>query len=516
MPLNSAVHPIDYTVEQFANTSRLPTIPEVALRLLQIAQQQDPDYDEICRVIRSDPAISGKILKTVNSALFAFRQKIETIEESVPKLGLTLLRTIVLSFYLSRHDQNDARLQPVLQDHWRSSLTQAVFAELIAARLRYADPEQCFLAAMLQDIGILAMLSEAPDAYLDHVLEFARFPNVLTAEYSFFGFSHVQVSALILERWGLSESFGNAILQHHDRVTMTAQTQKGQLAIVLQAANQGAELLLSNRGSQSPFTAAVEEWANFLHTKLGVNGSQADEIISEVVGKVNEYRALFNFDIGSGVCPDRVIFEAKMLLQEIALNNQMELIRQSKMRTTADMDELVYRDSLSGLYNRRYLGDVFANMFEKSIKRRESVAAIYIDVDKFKPINDAYGHSVGDQTIQHVAKWLGRSIRRQDLAFRLGGDEFLVILQNIKLQDLQSVAARISHDMPPLETPDGRIVPISLSTGCVYYLPEQGDSVDPNWLIDEADHSMYKSKRNGGKQLTLRQFIGRQKELDTH
>ena len=112
-----------FTVQRFARSSCLPTLPEVALKLVQLAQQEEPDYDEVSRVIRSDSVMSGKILKTVNSALFGFRRKIDSIEQAVPVLGLTLLRTIILSFHLARHKTHQSTLEPVLQTMWRSSLT---------------------------------------------------------------------------------------------------------------------------------------------------------------------------------------------------------------------------------------------------------------------------------------------------------------------------------------------------------------------------------------------------------
>ena len=99
--VNSNPSPTQYSIEQFANRKRLFSLPEVASRLLQVAQQETPDFAEISRIIRADPAICGKVLSTVNSALFGFKQKIETIEEAIQKIGLSLLRTILLGFHLS-------------------------------------------------------------------------------------------------------------------------------------------------------------------------------------------------------------------------------------------------------------------------------------------------------------------------------------------------------------------------------------------------------------------------------
>lgn len=212
-------------IKRFASSTKLPTLPEIALKLVEIAHQEEPNYQEVSRIIRSDPVVSGKVLRTVNSALFGFRQRVETVEQAVPKLGITLLRTLILSFHLAQHKTHQKKLEPVLQTLWRSSLTQAVFAELIAEQVDNADPPSYFLAAMLQDIGILAMLSEAPLEYTEHVLTRSQFPNVASAERSHFGLSHVDVSVEILDRWGLGSTFGAAVQHHHDRV-VPAQTNR--------------------------------------------------------------------------------------------------------------------------------------------------------------------------------------------------------------------------------------------------------------------------------------------------
>jgi diguanylate cyclase (GGDEF)-like protein len=501
--------PAPFTVAQFANSDRLPTLPEVALKLLQIAQADEPVYADVSRIIRADPVVSGKILKTVNSALFGFRQKIETIEDAVPKLGLTLLRTLILSFHLSRHEAHSQELKPVLQDLWRSSLTQAVFAELIGENIADADPQSYFLAAMLQDIGVLAMISEAPTPYLSHVLNRAQFPQVTAAERSYFGFSHVEVTVRILERWGLDECFGDALQHHHDRVVPRGASRSQGLAVTLQAATQGTEMLFSNRSSKTPLAPAVRQWASFLQTRLGLTESQAQEIIQEVPSRVREYSAIFSFNIGQDVCSEHVICQAKDLLQEIALQNQMEMIKRAKNRKNWVDHELLYRDSLSGLYNRRFMNDKLADCLDQSLKKRQPMAFLFMDVDEFKSINDNFGHATGDKAIQHVARWLEKSLRKHDLAMRLGGDEFLVVLQKIKELDFEVVAQRITGEIPPLVLDDGEKIEIGLSVGGTFYQPEKGDGSDPNWLIDQADQAMYVAKRSGGQTLSIQKFVGR-------
>lgn len=494
-----------FTVEQFADSKKLPTLPEVAMRLVQIANQENPDYAEVSRIVRTDPVISGKILKLTNSALFGFRHRVEKIEQAIPKLGITLLRTMVLSFHISSHDTHQESLAPILQQHWRSSLTQAVLAELIAEKVESLDAPTCFLAAMLQDIGVLAMISEAPLDYMNTVLTRAKFPDVEAAERRCFGFGHPRVSAEIVKNWGL-ESFIGAIRQHHDRINAIVPSQSCRLKAVLQAANLGATVLISSRQSPTPLDVSLSQWAGFMKTHFGMYAEQTDELMSEVNERVEEYSVLFHFNIGERVRADQVVAEAKDLLQEIALKNQIEMMKAGK---GAVAQEELYRDSLSGLYNRRFLDEQLNAHLAKGFKRRQPIALMFLDVDKFKQINDSYGHATGDKAIQHVSDWLVDSIRKNDLAIRLGGDEFLVILKTVNEKQFEKIAMRIAREVPPMCISADESINISLSVGCTIYQPDSGAPIaDLNWLIDQADQSMYQVKKSGGDSVSIQKFVG--------
>ncbi len=496
------------SIQRFADSARLPTLPEIAMKLVEIAQQEEPDYNEVSRIIRSDPVVSGKILKTVNSALFGFRQRIETIEQAIPKLGITLLRTIILGFHLANHRAIQGQIDPVLEKLWRSSLTQAVLAELIAEENKWADPSTYFLAAMLQDIGILAMVSEAPVEYLTNVLSRAEFPNVVTAERNQFGISHVDVSVEILNRWGLGANFGAAVKHHHDRVTPQKTSRGNCLVIALQAASLGAAVLFSTRASGTSLDSSLDQWIGFLRIHFGFSTTQAEEIISEVNQRVMEYSCLFSFQIGDGIQTQQVVAEAKQLLQEIALNSQLEQLSRSSTAAQKKTDDPFYRDELSGLLNRRFMNDHLNDRLAGNIKKKKSVAFLFLDVDKFKEINDNHGHSAGDKAIRHVADWLNKSLRKNDLAIRLGGDEFLVVLQQVSEKEFEMIAQRITSQIPSFQTANGRLLEMSLSLGAVFYQPIKGDFADANWLIDQADQSMYRAKKEGGDAISVQKFVG--------
>lgn len=107
-------------------SDRLPSLPEVAARIVEIARSPEPDFDAMIEVIRTDPAIAGRILKTANSALLGMRTRASSIEVAVPRLGSTMVRTLVLSFCLAEYqNKNSFNLRPWYQQIWRESLMQA-------------------------------------------------------------------------------------------------------------------------------------------------------------------------------------------------------------------------------------------------------------------------------------------------------------------------------------------------------------------------------------------------------
>ncbi len=152
-----------------------------------------------------------------------------------------------------------------------------------------------------------------------------------------------------------------------------------------------------------------------------------------------------------------------------------------------------YYDSLTGLPNL----SIFEINVEKAIasakRRNKDLAILFIDVDRFKFINDTYGHLIGDKLIQKVASILQSCIRVDDFITRKGGDEFIILLNDLaKKEDIHYVIEKIfSYFEYPLEI-DIQKIPITLSIG-VSIFPDDGESVKE--LIQKADHVMYNSKK---------------------
>jgi diguanylate cyclase (GGDEF)-like protein len=153
-------------------------------------------------------------------------------------------------------------------------------------------------------------------------------------------------------------------------------------------------------------------------------------------------------------------------------------------------------DPLTGLGNRRRLDEALASMFSDAARRRDdTVAAILIDLDHFKQVNDQLGHAVGDECLRFVGELLASTLRGEDVAVRLGGDEFVVLLPSLGEREAASVGRRITElhrqRLWPHETT--RPPTLSLGVAAVHRAIENG----PEVLLERADAALYAVKGSG-------------------
>ncbi|WP_338452295.1 sensor domain-containing diguanylate cyclase [Niallia oryzisoli] len=156
------------------------------------------------------------------------------------------------------------------------------------------------------------------------------------------------------------------------------------------------------------------------------------------------------------------------------------------------LEYLAFHDPLTGLSNRRYFIEMMGQMMEKAEDLGHMLAIMYIDIDKFKQINDSLGHGIGDELLKQFAKRLKENVRKNDILCRIGGDEFLVLLSNIKEKKcIGEIAERLYAAFQiPYKFKDQEIV-VTLSIG-ISIFPES--ATDSRSLILYADQALYKAK----------------------
>ncbi|HJW04034.1 MAG TPA: diguanylate cyclase [Azospira sp.] len=189
----------------------------------------------------------------------------------------------------------------------------------------------------------------------------------------------------------------------------------------------------------------------------------------------------------------------EVLLFSLALAQRVHLLRQEKAQAVARAET----DPLTGLVNRAGLDQVLRQLFGDKRRTGQSLALLLLDLDDFKPVNDRYGHAVGDQLLMTVADRLRACIRTDDVAARLGGDEFVVLLPQVRTrEDAAQVAAKMVAAVAEPVQINGITAKVSASIGIALY-PE--DSDDALTLFNRADAAMYEAKRLGRNRYHLYQ-----------
>jgi diguanylate cyclase (GGDEF)-like protein/PAS domain S-box-containing protein len=163
--------------------------------------------------------------------------------------------------------------------------------------------------------------------------------------------------------------------------------------------------------------------------------------------------------------------------------------------------QLAHSDYLTNLPNRSLFNDRIIEAMQRSKRTRTMMALMYLDVDRFKSINDNYGHAVGDGLLIEFSKRLSASVRATDTVARLGGDEFTIIAESLKSpDDAQLIASKIiKHVRKEMRIHDFNLN-VTTSIGISFY---QGEDIDADQLINNADRALYRAKQAGRNRMSL-------------
>src|SRR5215471_7596271 len=183
------------------------------------------------------------------------------------------------------------------------------------------------------------------------------------------------------------------------------------------------------------------------------------------------------------------------LLAVIAGAGRRMAALQRRVRT---LERQAITDPLTGAFNRRYMHGALATAVERCRRAGQPASLLLLDVDRFKPLNDAAGHAAGDRVLKAIVTLIDRRLRRVDALFRLGGDEFVVLLSGARVGDARVVAEELR-----LATERTRVVHdrhVSISIG----VAELASSESPAEWLAEADAALYDAKRAGRNRVASR------------
>ena len=209
------------TLELVKKSAAIPTMPQVAVRFLEVTQNPEFSHGQLVDLLSTDPGLAGEMLRLANSALFGMPRKVTSLKQALVLLGVKRVRSLVLGRYMI--EQLTANPPTIIETdyYWRRSLATGVLAARFAADVAPQYREEAFLAGLFADVGVIALAEALPDAYRQPAEAYAprSGKNFLQLEREALDTTHAEVSALMLEHWQLPEALAEAVRYSHTITT---------------------------------------------------------------------------------------------------------------------------------------------------------------------------------------------------------------------------------------------------------------------------------------------------------
>ncbi|HEY5282735.1 MAG TPA: GGDEF domain-containing protein [Polyangia bacterium] len=500
--MNSAIR------ERLAKCADLPSMPAVAIQILDLCQREEPDVDEIAKLIGSDPALSAKLLRLTNSPMYGLKCQVRTVSHAICLLGISAVRPLALSFSLVKGLQT--RDKKALTWFWKRSLLSAVAARELAAASNYRLGEEAFLGALLQDIGILALRQLAGTEYSTLARPGIRHAALAAAERQLFGEDHASLGAWLAERWKLPATLCAAIAGSHapERLPDGTHADVAHLVRLVAVSGEVADLWMEEDAAKA--IRLLRESSSQL---LQIGEGQLDTALRHVAKRSEEVAAYLDVEICSAEELSSILEQAKetLLILALAANRQATDAKNAMGSLEAKakcLEQEVRCDGLTGLFNRACFDQVFARDVAQAAQDRTPLSLIVFDIDHFKSVNDTYGHQVGDKVLAGVANVLGGRMRPTDFAARYGGEEFVLLLPNTDGPGAAVVAERLRRRVAEAvhEIGSGSVLRVTVSAGHATLRPDCGATA--KMLLSCADGALYTAKRGGRNKVVAGQDPG--------
>lgn len=195
--------------------------------------------------------------------------------------------------------------------------------------------------------------------------------------------------------------------------------------------------------------------------------------------------------------------EKKLVCLYIYDNTKLCEINYKLEELNDKLKELSNCDPLTNVYNRRYFSEISNKMLSLTTRNSHDLGIIILDIDKFKNINDTYGHGLGDKVIIELAQNLKEIVRDSDIVSRFGGEEFVILMYNINLENAQNVAEKIRQHVEAIEIIDNDLtLRFTVSLGVALY-DEAIDNKNLEYTLKRADKALYMAKQNGRNQVRV-------------
>ncbi len=469
----------------------LPSLPVVAARLIEVINQDDFGLTDVAAVVKNDLAISTKLIATANSSAFLRGAPSTSVEQATSRLGVDATVVTALSFSLSGPMRSTEVKGINTERLWKRSIVSASIARLLAKHLGSSSADRCFLAALIQDLGIMVLSKTHPSLY-ESLSDGSHYDAIL-AEFAALNCDHAEVGAWLLEQWHFPSVISALVAQSHEVPETMPLAADGPEAWCVAVSGVLADALAEEEKHE------IARILSSLH-QVCSDAEDAREQMLET-------------DIANALADAESLFETKLITEPFTLMEASKelLFEQSASFLAPRKNEQIERlearvaslekdsrvDALTGTFNRAHFERELDRCFSVASSERRALSLMFIDADHFKGVNDTYGHLAGDEVLKWMAASLKEIVRGSDVVARYGGEEFVVILPGLEEHHANALAERIRSAMGSghVEVSNATIQ-FTVSIGIACFAPN-GNITTKRQLVLAADQAMYAAKANG-------------------
>ncbi|MBN8281357.1 MAG: GGDEF domain-containing protein [Gammaproteobacteria bacterium] len=492
----------EHILQRLRTCTNFPTPPPVAMQVLQLAQNPDIDLGKVADAVSADPAIAAKVMRIANSAMYARRRQSANLRQALITLGLNATLTLALSFTLVQALKKTSTQGFDFQAYWRRTVLSAAWGKLLASELGRRDAEEIFLAALLQDLGMLVVFKLWPEVYEGIAPFKIEHPRICQHEQNCIGSDHRQIGSALLGLWNMPANLVLAVQHSHDP---SAAGVEGEEKLFVRTVALSGELSDTWLGARNEMT--LRRVGQQAHKFLGIQPHRLGEMFDLVREQLPVAEELFQMELYDATQLQEITEAARETLMvrnlyTIAENQDLKGSKKQLEEENSELKTENVRDPLTNAHNRRYFEESLAREFDAATKNSWPLSVVFVDLDKFKQINDGHGHQAGDAVLQTVAQLLRDSLRDTDVVARYGGDEFVLLLPGVDAEKANSVGVRVCQEARNRKAQvNGQLIGITLSLGIATCDSASGFT-DPKALLAAADSALYASKRDGRDRFT--------------
>lgn len=476
----------------------LPTLSSVALKLIEIGRDPNVDLREVAELLSSDPALASKTLRVANSPLYVRGRSARTLAQAIAVLGLNASVSLALSFSLGASLRKGRDNSIDLDRYWRRALLSAQAAKFLGLRLGVGGAEELFLSGLLQDLGMLALDAALPDRYAQIVADHDH-EDLAELERAALDIDHMEAGAWLMREWGLPGYLSRAARFSHALASVDASDTSRRFMGCVSVSGRIADIYIE--ADKRTVTARAFAVAQAC---LGIEAQTVTDVIERMTAAMPDMESLFDVSVLPAIQAMGVTDQARELLAarnlQVLQKASETRIRENDFLERADeLSELSRRDALTGLFNRRHFDDALAEALRVADADGDTLSVAYIDLDRFKSINDNHGHPVGDRILIAVANLLQSHLRPGDQLARYGGEEFVLLMPGVDiplgLEILERLRAGVERMRHALDA--GGFLHVTLSAGVACYTGGYSTHDAQGELLHQADQALYEAKRSG-------------------